>query len=61
MILTDDQYLAIGQMEKWYRQYRHQFIDIAGVLGTGTWQLIQAFIELVGLDKKEVMYHNACS
>lgn len=56
MILTDDQYLAIGQMEKWYRQYRHQFIDIAGVLGTGTWQLIQAFIELIGLDKKEVMY-----
>ncbi|MCM1215403.1 MAG: hypothetical protein NC548_12895 [Lachnospiraceae bacterium] len=54
--LTNDQYEALSRLQKWYRKYNHQFIDIAGVIGTGSWDLIQKFIDLEELDMREVMY-----
>ena len=54
--LTNDQYEALSILQKWYRKYQHQFIDIAGVIGTGTWDLVQKFIDLEDLDMREVMY-----
>lgn len=54
--LTNDQYEALSILQKWYRKYQHQFIDIAGVIGTGTLDLVQKFIDLEDLDMREVMY-----
>ena len=54
--LTNDQYEALSILQKWYRKYQHQFIDIAGVIGTGTWDLVQKFIDLEDLDMREIMY-----
>lgn len=56
MILTNDMYEGLSILERWYRKCKHQFIDISGVIGTGSWQMVQKFIEKVGLDSKEVMY-----
>jgi hypothetical protein len=56
MTLTDDQYLGLSKLEKWYRKGNHQFIDIAGVLGTGSFWLIQDFFERAGIETKEIMY-----
>ena len=56
MTLTNDMYFALSKMEKWYSKATHQIIEISGVIGTGTWQLIQAFIEENGFDPREVMY-----
>lgn len=56
MNLTNDQYYGLAQLEKWYRKYQHQFIEISGVIGTGTWDLVQEFIERTDLDAREVMY-----
>lgn len=56
MNLTSDQYVGLSKLEKWYRKYTHQFIEISGVIGTGTWELVQHFIELQGFDPREVMY-----
>lgn len=58
--LTNDQYYGLSRLEKWYRKYQHQFIEISGVIGTGAWDLVQALISNVGFDPREVMYlsHN---
>ena len=56
MTLTNDQYVALSQLEKWYRKYQHQYIEISGILGTGAFELVQAFIELEQFDPREVMY-----
>lgn len=56
MELTNDQYYGLSILEKWYRKYQHQFIDVAGVIGTGTWDLVQAFIMNEQFDPREVMY-----
>lgn len=56
MDLTNDQYAGLSKLERWYRKYQHQFIEIAGVVGTGTWDLIQKFIDDRDLDSREVMY-----
>lgn len=56
MILTNDQYYGLAKLEKWYNKYQHQFIEISGVIGTGTWDLIQQFIDHRGLDDREIMY-----
>lgn len=56
MVLTNDQYHGLSKLEKWYRKYQHQFIEISGVVGTGTWDLVQAFIEREQFDPREVMY-----
>lgn len=54
--LTNDQYHGLSKLEKWYRKYQHQFIEISGVIGTGTWDLVQAFIDHEQFDPREVMY-----
>lgn len=56
MAITNDQYLALDRLLLWYRKYQHQFIEIAGIIGTGMWETIQEFIELSPLDPREVMY-----
>lgn len=54
--LTNDQYQGLNILEKWYRKYQHQIIEVSGIVGTGTWELIQKFIDIEGFDGREVMY-----
>jgi len=54
--LTNDQYVASSKLEKWYRKYNHQIIEISAVVGTGVWDLIQKFIDDEEFDPREVMY-----
>lgn len=54
--LTNDQYIGISKLEKWYRKYKHQVIEVSAVVGTGVWDLIQKFIDNEGFDPREVMY-----
>lgn len=54
--LTSDQYNALNVLERWYQKCSHQFIDLAGPIYTGTWDLVQLFLDQVGFDKREVMY-----
>lgn len=54
--LTNDQYLGSSKLEKWYRKYNHQIIEISAVVGTGVWDLIQHFIDKEEFDPREVMY-----
>lgn len=56
MILTNDQYYALGKLERWYRKNNHQVIDISGIVGTGVWDVIQKFLDDFEFDPKEVMY-----
>lgn len=56
MIMTNDQYDALSKLEKWYRKYNHQIIEISGVIGTGVWDVIQKFISNEEFDMREVMY-----
>lgn len=56
MVLTDDQYEGLYKLEKWYWKHNHQIIEISGVVGTGTIQLVQYFIERSNLDIREVMF-----
>ena len=56
MTLTDDQYIGLTKLHKWYSRYNHQVIDISGVIGTGALQLVQAFISHEQLDLKEIMW-----
>ncbi len=56
MQLTDDGYFALAKLEQWYRKYNHQIIDIAGIQGTGLYEVIQEFIAKMELDPREVMY-----
>ena len=55
-VLTNDQYVALSKLEKWYRKYHHQIIEISAVVGTGSWDLIQRFIDNENFDPREVMY-----
>lgn len=54
--LTNDQYVGVSKLEKWYRKYHHQIIEISAVVGTGVWDLIQTFISKEDFDPREVMY-----
>lgn len=56
MILTNDQYYALGKLERWYRKANHQIIDICGIIGTGIYDIIQKFLDDFEFDPKEVMY-----
>lgn len=56
MNLTNDQYWGLHRLEHWYRKYNHQFIEVSGVVGTGTLDLIHKFIDTVDIDEREVMY-----
>ena len=54
--LSSDQYNALNELEYWYRKGSHQFIDVSGPIYTGLWDVLQVFLEYVGLDPREVMY-----
>lgn len=56
MELTNDQYFGLSRLDRWYRKYNHQFIEISGVVGTGAWDLVQRFISDQEFDGREVMY-----
>lgn len=56
MTPTNDQYLALEALNKWYRKAKHQFIELNSIVGTGSWEVIQTCIELFGLDQREVIY-----
>lgn len=56
MVLTNDQYYGLSRLDKWYRKYQHQFIEVSGVIGTGTWDLVQTFISNEEFDPRDVMY-----
>ena len=56
MTLTNDMYFALPKIEKWYEKSIRQIIEISGVVGTGTWQLVQCFIQNIGFDPREIVY-----
>lgn len=56
MINTTDQYIAIHQLNTWYRKYNHQVIEISGSVGTGVDKIISLFLEMQEFDSREVMY-----
>ena len=56
MFLTDYQYIGLSKLEKWWRKFNTQFIEIESGIGTGSWELIQEFIELSELSPYEVLY-----
>ena len=56
MEFTNDQYIALGTLNTWYSKYKYQFIEVAGIIGTGVWDVLQEFISLSPLDRREVMY-----
>ena len=48
MLETSDQFYAVDSLELWYRKYNHQVIDLAGIRGTGKFEIIKTFIERIG-------------
>lgn len=56
MYFTNDQYVGLSQLERWYHKYEHQFIEISGVTGTGAWDMVQSFISSYEFDPREIMY-----
>jgi hypothetical protein len=56
MTMTTDQYYGLSKLEKWYKKQSHQIIEISGVVGTGTWDLLQMFLDKFGFDPREVIY-----
>lgn len=55
MVLTNDQYLGLAKLTTWYRKYKHQHIEVAGIIGTGTFDLVKIFLDQI-FDDKEIMY-----
>lgn len=56
MNITNDQYIALSKLIRWYTKYTHQVIEISGVLGTGIPDVIKQFIDTIDFDPREVMY-----
>lgn len=56
MMMTSDQYEGLSKLEKWYHKNQRQFIDVAGSVGTGIWQLLQEFFDRQDIAVREVMY-----
>lgn len=56
MQLTDEAYFALAKLERWYRKYNHQIIEISGVVGTGVHELVEEFIDKMEFDRREIMY-----
>ena len=56
MQLTEEGYYALAKLEKWYRKYDHQIIDISGVIGTDINEIVKEFIEKMEFDPREIMY-----
>lgn len=56
MVLTNDQYIALSKLEKWYRKYTHQIIEISGIIGTGVFDVVKEFLDNIGFDNHEILY-----
>ena len=56
MQLTDEAYYALSKLEKWYRKYTHQVIEISGVVGTGVFDVVREFLLKLEFDPREIMY-----
>lgn len=56
MFITNDQYNGLSKLNKWYRKYNHQIIEISGMVGTGIDEIINEFLSMYEFDKKEVIY-----
>lgn len=56
MQFTDEQYYAISQLEKWYRKYNHQVIDISGLAASGVYEAVEEFIDKMEFDPREIVY-----
>jgi hypothetical protein len=56
MTMTTDQYHGLSKLEKWYKKQSHQIIEISGVVGTGTWDLLKMFLDKFDFDPREVIY-----
>ena len=56
MLETSDQFYAVDSLELWYRKYNHQVIDLAGIRGTGKFEIIKTFIERIGFKDYQVMF-----
>lgn len=56
MIFTDDQYLGFTNLQKWYRKYSKQIIELSGQIGTGVNDLVKEFINYHEFQKREIMY-----
>jgi len=52
MVLTNDQYIALSKLEKWYRKYTHQIIEISGIIGTGVFDVVKEFLDNIGFDNQ---------
>lgn len=56
MDYTNDMYTGITKLAKWYRKGNHQFIEISGVMGTGSKLMVNQFISDFAFDPREIMY-----
>lgn len=56
MIETSEQFSAVDKLEQWYRDYKHQVIDLCGVIGTGKLEIIKEFIDRIGFKEFQVMF-----
>lgn len=54
--MTNDQYIAIHKLSKWYEKYQRQIIEISAIVGSGINEVISEFIEINNIDPREVMY-----
>lgn len=56
MKYTEDQYYACAALERWYRNFNHQIIDIAGIEGTGVCECVKLFLDKMEFDPREIAY-----
>ena len=56
MLETTEQFYAADMLEMWYREYKHQVIDLCGMYGTGKKEIIEDFIDRIGFEEYQVMY-----
>lgn len=56
MQLTEEGYMALSKLEKWYHKYNHQIIDISGVVGTDINEIVKEFINIMEFDPREIVY-----
>jgi exodeoxyribonuclease V len=56
MKYTEDQYFAATKLERWYRKFKHQVIEISGIEGTGVFDAVKFFLDKMEFDPREIMY-----
>lgn len=56
MRITNDQYEALGELQRWYRSGRRQVYEISGTIGTGLMQTVNDFLLSEEFEPYEVCY-----